>query len=192
MSLTPAQLRPALARGGRRTLSDPSLRPAAVLLPLLAGAGGVELLFVRRTETMRHHRGEIAFPGGARDPGDRDAVATALRESEEELGLPATAVEVLGLLDDFVSVHDYCVTPVVGWIAQPPPLRPAPGEIAAVFALPLERLLVPAAWHKECWRHRGRLHPVHFCRVDAYEIWGLTAAILRRFLKQTDLLAPPR
>lgn len=192
MNLAPPQVRTALAATPRRSLTDPSLCPAAVLLPLLRRGGELAVLFVRRTETMRHHRGEIAFPGGGCEEDDRDVVATALRETEEELGVEPETVAVLGLLDDFVSVHDYCVTPVVGWLDEPPALRPAPAEIAEAFTLPLERLCEPSVWHKECWRHRGRLHPVHFCRVDGYEIWGLTAAILRLFLKRVGLLPPSR
>lgn len=190
MRLDPLQVRAALAAAPRRTLTDPALRPAAVLVPLLRQDGDEQLLFIRRTETMRHHRGEIAFPGGVGDAGDLDAAATALRESEEELGLAPQSVTLLGQLDDFVSVHDYCVTPVVGWVDWPQTLSLATDEIAEAFTLPLARLADPATWHKENWRHRGRIHPVHFCRVDGYEVWGLTAAILRQFLKRNALLPP--
>ncbi len=184
----PAALRAALAASPLRRIEHGLLRPAAVLLPLYSRAGEDLLLFTRRTETLRHHRGEISFPGGAVEAADDDLVVTALRETEEEVGIPASAVDVLGRLDDFVSVHAYHVTPFVGLVAAPLQLRPDPSEIAAVIELPLDRLSEPTRWHRENWKHRGRLEPVYFCTVDEHQIWGLTAAILRQFLQRIGRL----
>ncbi|HAD03428.1 MAG: hypothetical protein A2005_02305 [Desulfuromonadales bacterium GWC2_61_20] len=186
--LDPVALRTCLAAVPPRRIEHGLLRPAAVLLPLYSRAGEDLLLFTRRTATLRHHRGEIAFPGGAAEAMDDDLAATALRETEEEVGIPAGAVTLLGRLDDFVSVHAYHVTPYVGLLTEPPQLHPDPAEIAAVIELPLARLCEPARWHRENWRHRGLLETVYFCTVDGHQIWGLTAAILRQFLQRIDRL----
>lgn len=186
--LDPIALRTCLAAVAPRRLEHGLLRPAAVLLPLYSRAGEDLLLFTRRTETLRHHRGEISFPGGAAEATDDDLAATALRETEEELGIPARAVSLLGRLDDFISVHGYHVTPFVGFLAAPPQTFPDPGEIAAVIELPLALLSQPQRWHRENWRHRGRLETVYFCTVGDHQVWGLTAAILRQFLLRLGCL----
>lgn len=178
------QVRQALAAHPLRAIPRRGLRPAAVLLPLYVREGEQTILFTRRTEHLQHHRGEISFPGGRRQQGDADLQATALRETEEEMGIRPADVTVLGRLDDFVSVHGYHVVPFVGTFAWPYPFRADPREIAEVIEVPLAVLRDPARWRREDWRHRGRLHPVHFCTVGEHQIWGLTAAILRQFLKR--------
>jgi 8-oxo-dGTP pyrophosphatase MutT (NUDIX family) len=182
--LDPDFARAALAAHPVRTLSGVGLRPAAVLVPLFEKGGEDFLLFTRRTELMNHHRGEISFPGGGRDAEDADLLQTALRETEEEMGICPADVTVLGRLDDFISVHGYRVSPFVGMFPYPYPCRVNETEIAEVIEAPLAVLRDPAIWRKENWRHRGRLHPVHFYTVGTNEIWGLTAAILRQFLKR--------
>jgi 8-oxo-dGTP pyrophosphatase MutT (NUDIX family) len=180
--LEPEALRRALAAHPPAAVSRRGLRPAAVLLPLYDREGEATVLLTRRTEHLRHHRGEIAFPGGRRHPGDTDLQATALRETKEEMGIRPADVTVLGRLDDCVSVHGYHVVPFVGTFPWPYPFRPDPSEIAEVIEVPLAALRDPARWHTEDWRHRGRLQPVHFCTIDRHVIWGLTAAIARQFL----------
>ena len=107
-----SRIRSALAARPPRRLDIPAFRPAAVLVALLDRAGGPTLLFTRRTEHVPHHKGEISFPGGGLHPGE-DAAAAALREAEEEVGLPPGRVEVAGTLDDVPSIARYVVTPVV-------------------------------------------------------------------------------
>jgi 8-oxo-dGTP pyrophosphatase MutT (NUDIX family) len=182
----PEAIRAALAAHPPATRSRRGLRAAAVLLPLYLREGAPHVLFTRRTEHLRHHRGEISFPGGGRQRGDADLAATALRETEEEMGIRPNDVTLLGRLDDFHSVHGYHVVPFVGTFPWPYPFRIDPQEIAAVLEVPLALLREPRRWHSEDWRHRGRLHPVDFCRVDGEVIWGLTAAILRQFLHRTE------
>lgn len=182
--LDPDFVRDALARHPVRTIELDGLRPAAVLVPLYVRDGEDHLLFTRRTELMNHHRGEIAFPGGGRHAEDAGLLQTALRETEEEMGIRPADVTVLGRLDDFVSVHGYRVTPYVGTFPYPYPFRVNRGEIAEVIEVPLAVLSDPAIWRQEDWRHRGRLHPVHFYTVGEHEIWGLTAAIARQFLQR--------
>lgn len=146
-----ARIRTALAARGPRTLAIPAFRPAAVLVPLLARPAGPTLLFTRRTETVPHHKGEISFPGGGREPGE-DAVAAALREAHEEVGLPPASVEVLGTLDELPSIARYVVTPIVAAVRAPPAaFRAAAFEVTEPFELPLARLLDPAVRRAALW-----------------------------------------
>lgn len=176
----------------QRTIPTAALRPAAVLLPLLLRDGGEHVLFTRRTEHLPHHAGEISFPGGARHADDPDLAATALRETEEELGIPAASITLHGRLDDFWSIHGYHVVPFVGTIVHPHPYRIADFEIAEVIEAPLEHFRTPGVHHVEDWTHRGRTHEVDFYRYGEHVIWGLTAAILRQFLEITDPAREPR
>jgi 8-oxo-dGTP pyrophosphatase MutT (NUDIX family) len=179
-----AFVKTALTRNPARGIALGELRPAAVLVPLFIRDGEDHLLFTRRTELMKHHRGEISFPGGGRHAEDADLLQTALRETEEEMGIRPADITVLGQLDDFVSIAGYRVTPFVGSFPYPYSCRVNAAEIAEVIEAPLSVLRDPAIWRKENWRHKGRVHPVHFYSVAGHEIWGLTAAILRQFLKR--------
>jgi 8-oxo-dGTP pyrophosphatase MutT (NUDIX family) len=170
----------------QRTIPPESLRPAAVLIPLLICAGEDCVLFTRRTEHLPHHAGEISFPGGARHAGDLDLAATALRETEEEIGVPAARIELHGRLDDFWSIHGYHVVPYVGTIPYPFAYLVADQEIDELIEAPLDHFRTPGVHHVEDWTHRGRVHPVDFYRFGGHVIWGLTAAILRQFLEVTD------
>ena len=139
-----ARVRAALSARPPRRLEVDGFRPAAVLVPLLDRPAGPTLLFTRRTERVPSHKGEISFPGGAREAGE-DAVRAALREAEEEVGLPAGAAEPLGLLDDVPSIARFVVSPVVAAIRRPPAaFRPAEFEVHEPFELPLAALRDPA------------------------------------------------
>ncbi|HEX9401854.1 MAG TPA: CoA pyrophosphatase [Anaeromyxobacter sp.] len=138
------RVRRALAERPAAALEVPGFRPAAVLVPLLDRPTGPTLLFTRRTDRVPSHKGEISFPGGAREPGE-DAVRAALREADEEVGLPPEAVEPLGALDDVPSIARFVVTPVVAAIRAPPAqFRPAEFEVHEPFELPLASLRDPA------------------------------------------------
>ncbi len=182
--LEPGQVRASLARHAIRTIHQGDLRPAAVLLPLYTKGGEDHILLTLRTDHLNHHRGEISFPGGGSHAEDVDLQATALRETEEEMGIRVADVQVLGRLDDFISVHGYHVAPFVGSFSYPYPFEVNAGEIAEVIEVPLARLRDPAIFHKENWRHKGRLYPVCFYTLGRHQVWGLTAAILRQFLKR--------
>jgi 8-oxo-dGTP pyrophosphatase MutT (NUDIX family) len=155
--------------------------PAAVLLPLSMKDGEYNVLLTKRTEHLNHHRGEISFPGGSADPDDSDLLQTALRETWEEVGIAPEDVEILGVLDDFYSVHNYLVTPYVGLFPTNYPLRINSWEIERVLQVPLSHLLRPEVFRTEAWNWKGRQHPVHFYTYGEDEIWGLTAAILKQF-----------
>ncbi len=169
----------------KQTLPLASLRPAAVLIPLYQRNGRDYLLFTERTTHLEHHAGEISFPGGGYDHADTDLTATALRETEEELGIVRSQVQILGRLDDFYSVHGYHVVPFVGTIPRPDNLRQDPFEIAGTFEAPLDHFRDPSIHRIENWQHLGRTHPVDFYEFDQHTIWGLTAAILHQFIEET-------
>jgi 8-oxo-dGTP pyrophosphatase MutT (NUDIX family) len=149
-------------------------RPAAVLI--LIGSGP-EILFVERPTTMRTHAGQIAFPGGAADPGDADLAATALREATEETGVDASGIEIIGQLPPaHVDVSGFDVTGVVGWWARPSPVGAVDArEVASVLVVPVARLVDPV--------NRARVHhPSGYTgpafSIDGHLIWGLTAHLL--------------
>ncbi|MBL8603646.1 MAG: CoA pyrophosphatase [Myxococcales bacterium] len=186
--MTPASLAALLASRPRRVLASEHLRPAAVLVALLAppDLGALpRVLLTRRNATMREHAGQYAFPGGRRDPDDVDAVATALREAHEEVGLAPAAVRVLGLLDDLPTVTDYLVTPVLGWVAEAPVWRHNPSEVDLVVELPLSAFVGPRQPVTIAWR--GGTREVQVYDVGPHRIWGATAAMLESLVTTLGL-----
>ncbi len=181
--LDPAAVQEALAGHDCRLIDPGVLRPAAVLLAFYPKDGEDTLLFTRRTDHLPDHAGEISFPGGRWQEGDVDLLATALRETEEEMGVAPRDVRVLGRLDDYVSVYGYHVTPYVGTLPEGYPFQVDEREIAEVLEVPLATLCNPGIFHMENWEHMGRLHPVGFFSIGRHPIWGLTASILRQFLQ---------
>lgn len=168
-----------------KLLGTAQRRPAAVLLALRDG-GAPQLVLTVRTDTLPSHAGQVAFPGGRVDPGDADAVATALRESEEEIGLDRALVTPLGYLDNFDTISGYRITPVVARIAERSPLRAAPTEVAEVFEVPLAFFLDPANLRRYTVEFRGhRREMVEFVH-GGHRIWGATAAILLNLLKRME------
>jgi 8-oxo-dGTP pyrophosphatase MutT (NUDIX family) len=158
-------------------------RPAAVLLALRDG-GSPRLVLTVRTDNLQSHAGQVALPGGRADPGDTDALATALRESEEEIGLDRAQVTPLGYLDNFDTISGYRITPVVARIAERSQLKAAPAEVAEVFEVPLAFFLDPANLHRYTMEFRGhRREMVEFVH-GGHRIWGATAAILLNLLKR--------
>ena len=178
------RLRHALARRTKRVQVEvpghhPSPVPAAVLVPLFQEHGQFHLLFTRRTDQVEFYKGHVSFPGGARDPQDQSLLVTALRESEEEVGLRPQDVTVLGELDDLLTGHNFLVSPFVGLIPYPYPFRPLAQEVAEVFGVPLPFLLEPGNCRVEA-RPDGR--PGYFYDCQGKVIWGVTGLILKQFL----------
>jgi 8-oxo-dGTP pyrophosphatase MutT (NUDIX family) len=162
-------------------------RPAAVLIALFdddTGNGSeAHVILTKRPQSMPSHRGEIAFPGGKRDPGDPTLLAAALRESEEEIGLDPAGVEVVAELDSLSTVaSQFTITPFVGTLAAPPALRPDPVEVDAAFAVPLSELLDPGVYREERWELWGAWRPMAFFDLPGETVWGATARILHRLL----------
>lgn len=164
---------------------SPGDRLAAVLVPIL-DSGSV--LFTKRTEDLSRHPGEISFPGGIRQEEDTAAVDTALRETQEELGIDAAAVEILGALPPVHTfVSSILIVPFVGLLGAPPVLRPNPGEIAEVLVFSLDELA--AAEKKVEWELTVGVYRGHAYEMGDHTIWGATAHILHSLL---EILGPPR
>ena len=154
------------------------LRNAAVLVPIVDRAEGLSVLFTRRTDHLHAHAGQISFPGGAAEEGDGTPEATALRETEEEIGLERSRVEILGRLPEYRTVTGYCVTPVVSIVRQPFELKPDRFEVAEVFEVPLAFLLDPANHRREVMLREGRRREYYSMPYTHYYIWGATAGML--------------
>ena len=160
-------------------------REAAVLLPLMLTPEGIKILYTRRSEKLKNHRGQVAFPGGGADPEDKDSAATALREANEEIGLHPGDVTLLGKMTTITSTSRYNVTPVVGWINHPFDIVPNPDEVARVFSVPLawiaDRHNVDFRDLETPWgRHRD---VVFFKNYDGETIWGFTGHLTVQLLK---------
>jgi 8-oxo-dGTP pyrophosphatase MutT (NUDIX family) len=165
-------------------LAPPTSRAAAVLVPLFEDRGEAHLILTKRPQTMSSHRGEIAFPGGKRDPSDPTLLAAALRETYEEIGLPPESVEVLAELDGLSTVaSQFTITPFVGMLAAPPVLRPDPVEVDRAFAVPISELLDPGAYREESWDLWGAWRSMVFFELPGETVWGATARILARLLQ---------
>lgn len=160
-----------------RTLPVHGRTEAAVLAPLYVQDGELHAIFTRRRRDLRSHPGEISFPGGRRDDGE-ELSFTALREAEEEIGLPPGAVEIIGLADVYRTITGFEITPVVGIVPPDLPLSPHPGEVAALFEAPLHYLLDPAHQHVRSTQWRGQER--HYYEIDyqGRRIWGATAAMI--------------
>lgn len=179
------QVRNILAGRVRREIDDPALTCAAVLIPLLCKQGEWHVLVTQRTQHVEHHKGQISFPGGACEPDDPDLRATALRELHEEVGVPPDAVDVLGALDDFVTITNFIVTPFVGIIPHSLTYHLNGYEVEAVIEVPLSFLRDPAHLRVEKREYQGGWFDVLFWDFGPYTIWGATAHILKSLL---DLL----
>ncbi len=167
-------------------LEDAPLAPAAVLLALRPAGDGTQVLFTRRVAHLRQHAGQVSFPGGRCDREDAGALATALRESEEEIGLTAAQVRPIGYLDCFDTISGYCVTPVVARIAPGFVARPNPDEVAEVFEVPLAWLREPANHIARRVEYRGHMRTLHEFNYGPHRIWGATAGILLNLLQRLE------
>ncbi len=156
-------------------------RRAAVLLPLFVREGQLWILFTRRTDTVEHHRGQISFPGGGQEPGDENLLQTALRETEEEIGISRADVRLLGSLSPIVTITNFYVEPYVAAIPQPYVFRPAATEIAEILEVPVPALLDPAVLEQKTLP--GRPETILFYRHGPHTIWGATARILAELLE---------
>nr|XP_020470011.1 peroxisomal coenzyme A diphosphatase NUDT7 [Monopterus albus] len=167
---------------GNKFSSIPVLPKASVLIPLFVKNGQLHTMLTLRSKELRTSAGEVCFPGGKRDPSDRDDVDTALREAEEEIGLPPETVQVVCRLLPIINKSGVCVTPVVGFIQESFCPRPNPAEVSAVFTVPLD-FFTSKKDHSAAYgaaEVRGLLHSFYFVDPDSgneYHIWGLTAVL---------------
>jgi 8-oxo-dGTP pyrophosphatase MutT (NUDIX family) len=152
--------------------------PAAVLVPLVNRADGLTVLLTQRSADLPDHPGQISFPGGRVEPEDADVGTAALRETEEEVGLPRARVTLLGRLADYETVTGYRVTPVVGWVEPPFSVTPDPVEVADVFEVPLEFLLEPSNQQRQFRMIGAQRRDYYAIPYGERYIWGATAAML--------------
>jgi len=155
---------------------------SAVLVPLVYEHEEPDLLLTQRTDRVETHKGQIAFPGGMVDPGDRDRTHTALREAEEEIGLQPSAVELCGLLDELATPTGFVITPVVGLLHERPRLLLNEHEVAEAFYVPLRFFCDPANAEREFRNAGGTLREVWIYRYNGRIIWGATAAVIRHLV----------
>lgn len=154
------------------------LRPAAVLVGLREHGSGTTVLLTRRQDALRNHAGQISFPGGRVDPSDAGPLAAAVRETEEEVGLPASSIEPIGWLDPYATITGFHVYPLVARVDHERPLRPNADEVAEAFEVPLEFLLDPASARDVAMEWRGRTRLLVEFQWREHRIWGATAAML--------------
>src|SRR5499426_2107139 len=159
-------------------LPDRLLTPAAVLVPLVERPEGLTVLLTRRTDHLQDHAGQISFPGGRVEPGDADALATALREAEEEIGLARALVTPIGRLDTYITRTGFEVTPVVALVAPPTALAPDPFEVAEAFEVPLAFILDPVSRQRHSRIYEGKTRYFYVFPWRDYYIWGATAGML--------------
>jgi len=182
------QVRKILNTRNRRIIEQPPLARAAVLVPLFKKGEDCHIVFTTRSDNVRYHKGEISFPGGVFDEKDLELQQTALREAFEEIGLKESDVQIIGVLDDIITVTQFIVTPFVGLFPYPYPFELSPIEIAELIEVPLSALL-----DEDCFSEREIIRGTRKEVVLAYQyekhiIWGATARILKQFL---DLISHP-
>jgi len=153
-------------------------KPAAVLVPLVNRHAGLTVLFTERSLDLPDHPGQISFPGGRIEPEDRDPGVAALREAQEEVGLPHERITLLGRLAEYDTVTGYRVTPVVGWVEPPFAVTPDPVEVADVFEVPLSFLLEPSNQQRHFRMIGDRRRDYYAIPYGERYIWGATAAML--------------
>jgi len=183
----PPAWEPEMRGDGRLVEREPSA--ASVLVPLVARGDALSVLLTRRTDHLRDHAGQISFPGGRAEDEDVDAVATALRETEEEVGLARRHIDVIGALPTYATVTNFVVTPVVALVEPGFVLEPDPFEVAEVFEVPLDFLMTPANHQRHSFEWQGGRREFWSMPWQAapdaarYFIWGATAAMLRNFYR---------
>lgn len=163
------------------------LVPAAVVVPLIDRDGVLTVLLTERDENLANHGGQVSFPGGRIDDSDDGAVAAALRELDEEVGINADFVEPLGFLDLYDTITRFRVTPVVARLRPGFTVSPRPGEVADVFEVPLSLFLDPDALTLREIEFRGRLRNIHEFQAEGRRVWGATASMLLNLRKRLEL-----
>jgi len=183
------QIQKMLSLRKRRVIEHPPFFHAAVLVPLFQKGEDCHLLFTKRSDQVKYHKGEISFPGGVVDEEDKELINTALREAFEEIGLKESDVQIIGVLDDIVTITEFIVTPIVGLFPYPYPFKVSEVEIAELIEVPLSSLL-----DEDCFSEReifrgGQNEVVYSYQYEKHIIWGATARIVKQFL---DLITVPR
>lgn len=183
-------IRDLLAKRVKTIIRDLTHKEAAVLIPIFVCNGEYYLLFTQRTENLKYHKGQISFPGGRKDEVDPTLLATAIRESEEEIGLNPADVHIIGELDDFKTLSSsYVISPFVGTIPYPYNFKANQHEIEKIIEVPLASLLDERNWRVEVREWNGLPLTNEYFTYNGDIIWGATGRILKHFL---TILAPIR
>ncbi|MFM2278185.1 MAG: hypothetical protein RLZZ444_416 [Pseudomonadota bacterium] len=167
------------ANPGMSVIDNLNFRDAAVLVPVVDEPAGARMILTKRTDSMRKHSGQIAFPGGKLDPDDTDAASAALREAEEEIGLPRHFVEIVGTLPSFPVPTGFRITPVLSVVRPGFTLKPNPDEVDYVFDVPLSFLMDPDNYRLGRAQFSGRERNFYEIPYEGHRIWGITAGIIR-------------
>lgn len=170
-------------------------RPASVLA--LFGSpreqlSDMSLLLTRRTERVETHKGQIAFPGGAQDPEDQDVIETALRETEEEVGIPRSEIEIIGTMPRLWTRTGFLVTPVLGLLKSPIEDRPieiSPAEIDEVFWTPMKQVQDPGTYREDFLEVAGTQYSIHSFQLGSHRVWGVTGSIIKNILDRISSVA---
>ena len=154
-------------------------RPAAVLIPLIDDGDSLRVLFTERAKHLKHHPGQVSFPGGKLEDSDENLMFTALRETEEEIGIPANLIDVVGTLPKFRTISRYEVVPFIGFVNPGYQLTLDRNEVESVFEVPLSYLIDKNNHFIHWTKRRNRQHPIYFITWQDRTIWGATASFLR-------------
>jgi 8-oxo-dGTP pyrophosphatase MutT (NUDIX family) len=180
------ELREKLKQNQPQRIQDSTRIRAAVIILFYEVEGSPYVVFTKRTDLVATHRGEICFPGGMMENSDADLLATALRELQEELDIPASKVEVLGSLDESRTVSsNFLVVPFIGYLSEKVPFHPNELEVSDVLEVPFEHFMNPEIFHEEIRLVEEHPIPVYFYSWESHIIWGVTGRILKSLL---DLL----
>jgi 8-oxo-dGTP pyrophosphatase MutT (NUDIX family) len=171
----------------RTTMSDDGARKACVLVTLVNKANHLHLLLTKRTDSVEHHKGQISFPGGMVDEEDESETATALREAEEEIGIPRSIIKILGTLDDIHIPSGFVVTPVVGYIDCLSEIKTNADEVAEVLLIPLENFFDPSLRTLETRVLMGKERQIYSYHVWKEPVWGATAHIIKQLADLIEL-----
>lgn len=162
----------------RKILNERGFHPAGVLVPFQNIHDEAYLLLTLRTDKVAQHKNQIAFPGGAFESNDKNILETALRETEEEIGIKSNEVEVWGLFDDYLTISFFKITPVVASVPYPYEFQLQENEIAEIFSVPFSIFLESKFFEEKVWEKNGHQYPVYYYYYKDYMIWGITAFII--------------
>lgn len=186
--LDPVQGPARLPEGGDLDYLSPEqidvIQPAAVLIGLIERSAGPTALLTQRPDTMAKHPGQVAFPGGKLDPQDADEIEAALREAHEEVGADPDSVEPIARAQPYLTGTGFRIVPVLARLPADFEPVPCPTEVAAVFEVPLARLLDPSAYSQQSARWQGKTRTYFEMRHDGFRIWGVTAGIIRALYQE--------
>jgi 8-oxo-dGTP pyrophosphatase MutT (NUDIX family) len=179
-----------LASRPSKRLQRDHFRKAAVLIPILQEMGEPHFLLTERTHQVETHKGQISFPGGVMEPSDQSLLQTALRETEEEIGLHRNKVRILGEFDDYLSITNLVVTPFAGWIDWPDNLKLNPAEVTEILLVPFSTFRDENLTRIEKRKRAEGEETLYFYDFQGKVIWGLTARIIRDFLAAIQIPGP--